>query len=294
MKKNKSALEKIALWLNGGSLPVILICLLAAFPGDLRAQSVVLPNFVDQKQRLVKPDLSGEGAIRFLTASDYPPFNFLDDRGVLTGFNIDLVRETCRELGVLNRCQVEALPFSELPDALREGRGDAIIAGLAIDSDHRDRFLFTHPYLRFPARFVTLKNGTIGEPISQTLQGKRVGVIARSAHAAMFEAFFPESTVVRFESLEKALTALKEKQVDTFFGDGVGLSFWLQSEGAADCCAFAGGPYLSDYFLGEGLAIAVLPERARLARAFDYALVQLVKKKTFSELLLRYFPVSAF
>ena len=88
--------------------------------------------------------------------------------------------------------------------------------------------------------------------------------------------------------------ALKDGKIDAFFGDGVSLSFWLESEAAADCCAFSGGPFLSDRFLGEGLGVAVAPNDTALADSIDYAIGQMVEKKRFSDLMLRYFPVSAF
>ena len=34
-------------------------------------------------------------AIRFLTDSDYPPFNYFDEDNVLTGFNVDVARAIC-------------------------------------------------------------------------------------------------------------------------------------------------------------------------------------------------------
>ncbi len=110
----------------------------------------------------------------------------------------------------------------------------------------------------------------------------------------MLKAFFPKAEPVAVATRDDALAALRAERARAMFGDGVGLSFWLSSEAAADCCAFAGGPYLSDHFLGEGLAIAVKPEDAELQAAFDYAIGRIVASGRMSELLLRYFPVSAF
>ena len=50
--------------------------------------------------------------LRFLTTSDYPPFNFLDEDGVLTGFNVDLARALCLELDVT--CEVYERPWAQL------------------------------------------------------------------------------------------------------------------------------------------------------------------------------------
>ncbi|TFF27134.1 transporter substrate-binding domain-containing protein [Jiella endophytica] len=258
------------------------------------AGTVATPNFVDQHQRIAKPDLSGRQRIRFLTSTDYPPFNFLDARGRLTGFNVDLAKAICEELGVLARCQIEALPFGDLVPALNRGDGEAVVAGLAMTATTRREFAFSQPYFRYPARFVSRKDRTIAEPVADHLTDKVVGVTDGSAHAAMLRAFFPDVTVQTFPDRLEGLAAMRQGKVDAYFGDGVSLSFWLESDAAAKCCAFAGGPFLSDRFLGEGLSVAVAPGDTELADAVDYAVAQLVAKGRMTELMLRYFPISAF
>ena len=258
------------------------------------AQTVATPNFFDQRQRMIKPDLSGRQRIRFLTTTDYPPFNFLDQRARLAGFNVDLVRAICEELDIQARCQIEAMPFGDLVDALRRGDGEAIVAGVAMTPATRANLVFSEPYLRYPARFVTRTDRPLPSPIAEALAGKTVAVEAAGAHAAMLGAYFPDATRQDFATRNEALAALKDGRVDAFFGDGVGLSFWLESNAAEACCAFADGPFFSDRFLGEGLAIAVAPNDAALAQSIDYAIGQIVQKQRFSELLLRYFPVSPF
>ncbi|WP_342591965.1 transporter substrate-binding domain-containing protein [Jiella sonneratiae] len=257
-------------------------------------EEVATPNFVDQHQRIAKPDLSDRQRIRFLTSTDYPPFNFLDDRGRLTGFNVDLARAICEELGVIAKCQIEAVPFAELVPALKRGDGEAVIAGLAMSATTRREFAFSQPYFRYPARFVTRKAHQIEAPIAEHLADKVVGVADGSAHAAMLQAFFPGAKVQTYPDREQALAAVRDGKIDAYFGDGVSLSFWLESDAANHCCSFAGGPFLSDRFLGEGLSVAVPPNDTALADAVDYAVAQLVGKGRMSELMLRYFPISAF
>lgn len=259
-----------------------------------QAEDVATPNFWDQRQRAAKPPLADRERIRFLTSVDYPPFNFLDARGRLGGFNVDLVRAACEEISLLDRCQIEARPFAELLPALLKGEGDAIVAGIAVTPANRQALAFTKPYFRYPARFVTRKNAPLAGPLGNAVAGRSVAVVEGGAHKAMLQAFFPLADPVPFKTRDLALDALRKGTVDAVFGDGVGLSFWLESEAAADCCGFSGGPYLSERFLGEGLAVAVARKDADLAEALDYAIGQIVAKRKFSELMLRYFPVSAF
>lgn len=264
------------------------------FAAPIYAQGVDTPNFRDQSVRATEPQLAGRTRIRFLTSTDYPPFNFLDQSGRLTGLNIDLVRSICDELRVAPICQIEARPFDELSKALTNGEGEAIAAGVAITADSRSRYAFTRPYFQYPARFVVRRAHSINDDLDTGLQGRKIGAVAGSAHEAMLKSFFPRATVVDFDTRDNALAAVRSGAADAYFGDGVGLSFWLASESAADCCQFAGGPYLSDRFLGEGLAIAVRPDDAELAKAFDYAINRIVTDGRMSEIMLRYFPISAF
>ncbi|MCO5160470.1 MAG: transporter substrate-binding domain-containing protein [Mesorhizobium sp.] len=251
-----------------------------------------IPNFWDLKERLPKPQLDGLQRLRFLTTVDFPPFNYIDSEGRLAGFHIDLARRICDELGVTDRCQIQALPWAELDDTLAKGDGEAILAGLAITAATRETYVFTRPYLQFAARFVMQKANTVSEPLHVALSGKRVGVIAGSAHEKMLRAYFAEVKPVTYSKAEWLYQDLRAGKIDGVFGDGMRLSFWLVGSDSAGCCRFVGGPYLAPEYLGLGLAIAVKPADATLADAFNFALRELQAKGTFAELYLRYFPVS--
>jgi polar amino acid transport system substrate-binding protein len=263
-----------------------------AFPGD--AAEPVIPDFWDAGERLAKPDLSELPRLRFLTTTDFPPFNFLDQSGRLAGFNVDLAREICDVLEITAKCQIQALPWNELDGALAQGEGEALIAGLAVSQETREQYVFSRPYLRFPARFVVPKNATVSEPLNDWIKGKRIGVIAGSSHESMLRDYFPGARVVTYSRSEWLYDDLKAGKLAGIFGDGMRLSFWLAGTDSASCCRFAGGPYLSPEHLGTGLAVAASPQNSVLVDAFDYALREINANGTFAELYLRYFPISFF
>ncbi|WP_292483931.1 transporter substrate-binding domain-containing protein [Mesorhizobium sp.] len=259
-----------------------------------RAAEPQVPVLWDAKERLPKPDLSALPRLRFLTTTDFPPFNFLDGAGRLSGFHVDLARAICAELDIAEKCQIQALPWAELEAALQKGEGEAIIAGIAATPESRSKYAFSRSYLQFPARFIMPKAKALTEPIFDRLRGKRVGVIAGSAHERMLRDYFGTVQVVPFAQLEELYDGLKIGKVDAGFGDGMRFAFWLGSSNAAACCRFAGGPYLAPEYLGSGMAIATRANDPALAAAFDYALQQISVKGTFAEFYLRYFPVSFF
>ncbi|MER9200352.1 transporter substrate-binding domain-containing protein [Mesorhizobium sp. M0633] len=275
------------------SLILILIGAQSLAAAALAAEPQV-PVFWDAKERLPKPDLSMLPRLRFLTTTDFPPFNFLDGAGRLSGFHVDLARAICAELGIAEKCQIQALPWAELEGALGKGEGEAIIAGIAATPESRSKYAFSRSYLQFPARFIMLKTQALTEPMFDKLRSKRVGVIAGSAHERMLRDYFGDVQIVPFAKPEELYGELKAGKIDAAFGDGMRFAFWLGGSDAAGCCRFAGGPYLAPEYLGSGMAIATRADDPALAAAFDYALQEISVKGTFAEFYLRYFPVSLF
>ena len=270
------------------ALPMVLP---AALPPAAAAEPAI-PLFWDLKERLPKPDLSALPRLRFLTTIDFAPFNYLDGAGRLSGFHVDLARAICAELDIAPKCQIQALPWDELDGALSGDQGEAIIAGIGVTAQNRERYAFSRVYLHFPARFVAAKGDAVSEPLAPKIAGSRIGVLAGSAHERMLRAFFPEVRVVTYSRPSWMFEDLKQRKIAGVFGDGMRLAFWLAGAEADGCCRFSGGPYLSTAFLGQGLAIAAEPGDPTLVAAFDYALQQIAAKGIFAELYLRHFPVS--
>ena len=254
-----------------------------------------IPNFWDPSERFIKPNIKETPRLRFLTTTDFPPFSFVDKDKRLTGFHVDLARAICEELEVLPVCQIQALPFAELERELVQGRGEAIIAGLAANRKTRELFDFTRSYFWLPARFVAQKSANFAEPLAESMKDQEIGVVDGTSHAAMALANFGQMRVRLFATQEAALDALFKKQVTAVFGDGLSFSFWLQSgRREAGCCKFIGGPYLSTDYFGDGMAIAVSKKDRRLENALNYALRTINDKGKFAELYLRYFPIGLF
>ncbi|NLS02210.1 transporter substrate-binding domain-containing protein [Rhizobium sp. P32RR-XVIII] len=249
-----------------------------------------LPVLFDARERLAKPDLSSLVRLRFLTSIDFPPFNFTDQNGRLSGFNVDLARAICDELEVASKCEIQALPFADLKEALAASQGDAVIAGLAVTSELRKQFTFSRPYLMLPARFVRNVKADIKGDAAAALSSLSVGVVKGTAHEAMLAAYFPAIKAVPFDSKEALLAALKDKKVDAVFADALQLSFWVSSQASARCCALFDGPYMSEQFLGEGMTIMLRQNDSVLTAALDHALAALSRNGRLQEIYLRYFP----
>ncbi len=261
----------------------------AQTPGDAAA---AVPGFWDPRRRPERPDLGRISIIRFLTEIDYPPFNYPGTDGNPSGFNVDLARLVCEELKV--NCTIQMRRFDTLIDSLAENRGDAVIASVAVSRDARRRIDFTDPYYRSPARFVVRRDSTIDDVRPERLEGRKVAVVAKTAHEAYLRAFFTEVEVRPYANAEAAREALRRGEADLLFGDGIALAFWLNGTDSAGCCKFTGGPFTESRYFGEGIGIAVRRGNETLRLALNWGLFRLWEKGQFTDLWLRYFPVSPF
>jgi polar amino acid transport system substrate-binding protein len=216
--------------LGGGLAPVrrafvFAVCLLGIVPflgpGPAGGQpagaepGVRVPGFWDPRRRPEKPDLSRISVIRFLTEVDYPPFNYAGQDGNPQGFNIDLARLLCEELKL--PCTIQMRRFETLIPALNANQGDAAIASIAATPDLRAKVDFTDSYYRTPARFVAKRDSPIQDPLPERLEGKKVAVVAGTAHEAYLKALFTEVEVRPYPNADASRAALRRGEVDLLF-----------------------------------------------------------------------------
>jgi polar amino acid transport system substrate-binding protein len=254
--------------------------------------AVNVPGFWDPRRRPERPDLSRLNVIRFLTEIDYPPFNFAGADGNPQGFNVDLARMICEELKVA--CTIQMRRFETLVSALNSNQGDAAIASIVPTPELRARVDFTDPYYRTPARFVARRDSPIADPLPERLEGRKAAVVAGTAHEAYLKALFTELELRAYPSADVARLALRRGDVDLLFGDAISLAFWINGTDSEGCCSFRGGPYVDSRYFGEGIGIAVRRGNETVRLALNWAMFRVWEQGRFTDLWLRYFPVSPF
>lgn len=249
------------------------------------------PAQTDAPEKEAEPPL----VLTVLTEGDYPPFNYRNGTGELTGFDVDLARALCGRLKA--QCSFETEAWEALLPALKSGAGDVVIASMLIPSPpraappHDEGIVFTGAYYSTPGRFAVLKSG--GFPSSASgLAGKRVAVQAGSVHAAFLTHHFPGVEAVDVATLKDAEQALAKGKVDYLFADRNALLRWLNTDGT--CCRLAGPDYADPAWFGQGAGIALRGKDEALRRRMDTALASLVADGTYRRISSRYFSQSIY
>ncbi len=269
----------------------LLVLVVTPTPGHSE-DKVFVPSFWDPHHISARPDTGGQRVIRFVTEDDFPPFHFSAADGTLAGFDIDLANALCSELKII--CTIQMRRLDTIAASLEGNLADAALAGVAPSGDMRELMDFTRPYFKMPARFVGLRDAAVRTLSPQSLAQTKIGVVGASAHEAYLRQFFSGAAIMPFTDQTALRKALKDQSVDLIFDDSVSTSFWLAGPNSAACCNFLGGPYVESRYFGEGLSIGVRKGDSSLRQILDYGLERIAAKRVYSEIYLKYFPVSPF
>ena len=277
-------------WLVVSLLAVLLSTLGPQASGALAQTSA--PAAAAKDADLDDDRLPKRTSIRFLTEGDYPPFNYYDEEGVLTGFNVDIARALCLE--VQATCDIQVRPWEGLVPALARSDADAVVASIAITPQALAKLDFSDRYYYMAARFVGRTSTAKLDVTPEGLEGKQIAVVKGTAHEAYLKAFFRDCRIVLFDTTTAAREAVRDGKVELAFDDGTGLAFWLEGTQSNKCCEFKGGPYLEPKYFGDGVAIAVRKGDRSLQRLLNTGLERLRANGRYEELFLRYFPFKVY
>ena len=226
------------------------------------------------------PTLAAE-RLRIATTGGYPPFTYVDDAGEIAGFDVDIARALCAELGV--ECELVLEEWERLISELRAGSFDAIAASMSITERRRELVSFTERYYSNVVRFVAREGSGFD---AADAAGTTIGA-ARATIASdwLEENLAGMATIELYTGQQELFGDLVAGRLDAMFGDGLGSYTWLQgTEGAG--FEFVG----EGYRLDEGIGIAVRHEDTALLQRLNGALEAILDNGTYQRINARYFP----
>lgn len=225
--------------------------------------------------------------ITIATEGAFPPFNYLDRKGMPAGFEMELAQEACQRIKA--ECEFIALKWDELIPGLLEKKFDIIMSSMEVTRERRQRMGLSRRYYLSPGAFIAPKGAPYDGPPS-LLRNKRIGIQKDSMHADWADKSFRRSAQLkRYASVQEALTALANDEIDAVFGDKAQLWLWSQKP-EGKCCELVGQDIKDTQTLGVGVAAGLRKEDGKLREAFNKALGEMMTDGTYKKLNDKYFP----
>jgi len=225
--------------------------------------------------------------VTIATEGAYPPFNYLDRKGLPAGFEMDLAQEACMRMKA--ECEFVAVKWDDLVPGLLEKKFDIVMSSLEVNSERRRRLGLSRRYYLSPGAFVAAKGQPFDGPPA-LLRNRKIGVQKDSTHADWVDKSFRRSAQIkRYPTLKDALAGLEKDEVDAVFGDKVQLWLWAQKP-EGKCCEVMGQDIKDTQTLGVGVSAGIRREDIKLRDAFNKALGEMISDGTYKKLNDKYFP----
>jgi len=225
--------------------------------------------------------------ITIATEGAYPPFNYLDRKGLPAGFEMELAQDACQRMKA--ECEFVAVKWDDLVPGLLDKKFDIVMSSLEVNNERRRRLGLSRRYYLSPGAFLAAKGQPFDGPPS-LLRNRRIGVQKDSTHADWLDKSFRRSAQIkRYASPTEALDALTRDEIDAVFGDKVQLWLWSQKP-EGKCCEVMGQDVKDTQTLGVGVSAGIRREDVKLRDAFNKALGEMMADGTYKKLSEKYFP----
>jgi ABC-type amino acid transport substrate-binding protein len=166
-----------------------------------------------------------DGKVVVGTSADYPPYEFVDSAGQKAGFDIELMEEIGKRMGV--KVEWTDMPFDSLIAAVKEGKIDASISCFNYSEDRAKEVGFSKEYYNSEDSFIANKDftGKIEKP--EDVAAYKLGVQSGTVQDTWIKEnlidknLIKEENVQQYERVDQAALDLEAGRIQILMSDYV-------------------------------------------------------------------------
>lgn len=161
--------------------------------------------------------------------ADFPPFGYIDEKGQLAGFDIDIAREFARALfGDPGKVELVPVTSANRIPTLTSGKIDIILASMTILPERAEVIDFSQPYFLSGHVMLVPKSSTLQK--IQDLNGKTAITIQGSTGDKYTRELAPDAQRLTYQKTSEALLALKDGRGAALVHDDILLFTLVKTE----------------------------------------------------------------
>ena len=225
------------------------------------------------------PSTLEKGVLKIGMEGTYAPFTYKDDKGNLTGFDVDIARAVAAKLGL--KAEFVLTEWSGILAGLQANKYDVIVNQVGITAERQKTIGFSKPYAYSSPQIIVKKTGSFAPKTLADLKGKRVGV----GLGSNFEKQLRDAggiNVVTYPGAPEYLADLAAGRLDAAFNDRLLVGYLIKSQNLP----VRGAGVIGD---PEAVGIARKKSNTSLKTAVDKALLQLKADGTYAKISRKWF-----
>ncbi|MGL5446535.1 MAG: transporter substrate-binding domain-containing protein [Rhabdaerophilum sp.] len=209
--------------------------------------------------------------IKIGTEGAYPPYNNLNAKKELEGFEIDYMNDLCAKMKV--KCTWVVQDWDGIIPALLSKKYDVIVAGMNATPERQKRVDFSDVYTSTPIAMVGAKSITSTDISPDALKGKTLGAQGSTIHMNYLEGLYKGSTLRPYPTQEEANLDLLNGRLDYIVADLEALESFLKDKGK-DCCKVIAEVKRDPVYHGPGVGMAMRKEDGALKAMINKAIAE--------------------
>lgn len=161
----------------------------------------------------------------------FVPMGFLNDKGIPSGFDIDLAKEVFSRLNM--NVKFQNIDWSMKDIELNSGNVDVLWNGYTLTDERRKKLDYSNPYLNNNQVIVTLKNSSIKNKYE--LKNKIVATQQGSSGLDILEkntklvSTFKNKAPILYDTFDNAFRDLEAKRVDAVVVDDILAKYYISN-----------------------------------------------------------------
>ncbi len=224
--------------------------------------------------------VKSKGELRVGLEGTYPPFSFQDEKGQLTGFEVEFAQALAQHLGV--KADLRPTKWDGMLASLDSKRIDVVINQVTISPERKKKYDFSTPYTVSGVQALTLKKNAATVTKPDDLAGKKVGVGLGSNYEQWLKDNVPKADVRTYDDDPTKYQDLRSGRLDAILVDRLAALDLVKKTG--DTMAVAGSAFSR---LESGVALR--KGNDDLLKAIDSAIADMQKDGSLSKLSEKWF-----
>ncbi len=165
-------------------------------------------------------DVKARGKLIAGVKTDFPPFGFVDEKGVNKGFDVDVAKALAKGLfGKESAVEFVAVTSGNRIAFLTTNKIDVILASMTITEERKKVIDYSIPYFMSGHLLLVHKDSKIQK--YQDLAGKKVSTTQGSTGDIVIGELVPTAERIKFQHNSESFQALKDRRVEAFVQDDV-------------------------------------------------------------------------
>jgi polar amino acid transport system substrate-binding protein len=225
--------------------------------------------------------------VRFGTDATYPPFESVDAKGQIVGFEIDYANALCAKMKVT--CTFQNQDWDGVIPALLSGKFDVIFSSMNMTPARAQKVLFSDMYYATSPIWATQAGTKSDDTSAAFMKGKMIGTQSSTVFSNYLEKNYGASEIKLYPGGDEPFLDLASGRLDYVVSDIlVGEKFLEKNPG---CCRIMKKIDRTPDIFGPGVGAAFRPDDTDLKDMFNKAIAEADADGTYKTIAAKYFKI---